>query len=154
MKGSSTRPPIELNANHRRSVSITLQLVDKALCEWDDWTKGHVQSGVMYRQQDTISPTQKNELRSKIAKIRQLIARLRDDLQLQSSVIETSQPIVGQASVLWEMLIDLESRSLQAYGKVPEELARYLDPIAKQLAAEMNEISRLFSRPTSDAARS
>ena len=31
---------IELSENHRRSISITLQLVDQALCEWDDWTNG------------------------------------------------------------------------------------------------------------------
>ncbi len=27
---------IELSENHRGSISITLQLVDQALCEWDD----------------------------------------------------------------------------------------------------------------------
>ena len=144
-------PLIELSENHRRSISITLQLVDKALCEWDDWTKGHLRSGVMYREQDTFSSAQKNDLRDKIVKIRRLIVRLRDELQLEPSVVATSQPLVGHASVLWEMLIDLNSRSLQAYGKVPDELAQYLDPVGEQLAAEMNDISRLFSQPTSAA---
>src|SRR5207237_7562797 len=96
---------------------------------------------VMYRQQDTSSPAEKNELRSKIRKFRQLMTRLRDDLQLEVSVVATAQSIVGQAALLWEMLIELDSRSLQGYGKVPEELARYLDPIANQLGVEMNEIS-------------
>jgi hypothetical protein len=106
---------------------------------------------MMYRQQDTFSPTQKDELHNKITKIRQLIARLRDDLRLEARVVGTSQSIIGQAALLWEMLLELDSRSLQGYGKVSEELARYLDPIANQLAAEMNEISRLFSQPTSAA---
>jgi hypothetical protein len=142
-------PPVKLDGNHRRSISITLQLVDKALCEWNHWSKGQVQSGAMYRQQDTFSPAQKSELNSKIAKIRQLMARLRDDLQLEVSVVATTQSMVGQAALLWEMLIELDSRSLQGYGKVPDELAHYLNPIAKQLGAEMNEISRMFSRPAS-----
>jgi hypothetical protein len=72
MAESSNSPPSKLDENHRRSMSITLQLVDKALCEWDNWTKGYVQSGVIHRQQDTFSPAQKSELHSKIAKIRQL----------------------------------------------------------------------------------
>lgn len=151
MTEPSNSPPAKLDENHRRSISITLQLVDKALCEWDNWANGKVQSGVMYRQKDTFSPVQKSEMRGKIAKIRQLIARLRDDLQLEISVVTTSQSIVGQAGLLWEMLLELDSRSLQGYGKVPDELARYLDPIANQLGAGMNEISRLFSRPTSAA---
>lgn len=139
-------PPAQLDQNHRRSISITLQLLDKALCQWSNWAKGQVQTGVMYREQDTFSAAQKSELSIKIAKIRQLMVRLRDDLQLQASVIATSDPMVGQASMLWEMVIELESRSLQGYGKVPDELAHYLDPIGRQLCAEMNEISRLFSR--------
>src|SRR2546426_11060841 len=104
--------------------------MDKALCEWDNWAKGQVQSGVMYRQQDTFSPAQKSELRSKIVKIRQLMARLRDDLQLEIRVVATAQSIVGQAARLWEMVIELDSRSLRGYGRVPDELAQNLDPIA------------------------
>lgn len=145
---------IKLSENHRRSISITLRLLDKTLCEWDDWTTGKVRSGVMYQQQDTFSQPQKKGLRNKIAKIRELMVRLRDDLQLETGVVATSQSILGQASVLWEMLTDLDSRSLRGYGKVPAEVAHYLDPIAEQLAAEMSEIAQLFSRPSSTAIKS
>jgi hypothetical protein len=146
----SILPPAALSENHRRSISTTLHLVDKALCEWERWEKGDVPSGAMYQQQDTLSRTQKRELHGKIAEVRQLIVCLRDDLQLKPSKPATSQLIVGQATVLWEMLADLESRSLQGYGNVPEELARYLDPIGRQLTEEMNEISQLFSQPISN----
>jgi hypothetical protein len=64
---------IELGENHRRSISITLQLVDQALCEWNDWANGKVQLGIMYRQLDTLSPVQKHELQDKIISLRQLI---------------------------------------------------------------------------------
>ena len=151
---TSTGRSIDLSENHRRSISITLQLVDKALCEWNDWANGHVQSGVMYCQQDTFSAVQKNELRNRIATIRQLMVRLRDDLQLTVSVVATSQLIVGQAAVLWEMLTDLNSRGLTGYGKVPEAFAPYLDPIGETLCDEMNAIARLFSQPSSSATRS
>lgn len=143
----SARPSIELSDNHRRSISIVLQLVDKALCEWDAWIDRTPSAGVMYQQRDTLSATQKKELRRKSSMLRQLILRLRDDLQLEPSRPGSSQMIVGQATVLWEMLAELNSRSLQGYGQVPEELARYLDPIGEKLTAEMNEIPRLFSRP-------
>jgi hypothetical protein len=145
----STGVSIELSENHHRSISITLQLVDKALCEWDDWTKGKLRVGVMYRQSDTFSPEQKNELRNKTDGIRQLTTQMRDDLQLETSVIATAHSMLGQAGVLWEMLAELNGRALQKSGKVPEDLTRYLDPIGEQLAAEMNEIARLFSQPTS-----
>jgi hypothetical protein len=150
VKGSTT-PSIELSDNHRRSISIVLQLVDKALCEWDGWIDRPPQPGVMYQQQD-FSPTQKKRLRQKSSMVRQVILRLRDDLQLEPSRPASSQMVVGQATVLWEMLAELNSRFLEGYGRVPEELAHYLDPIGEKLAAEMNEISIYDgSHPSSEA---
>jgi hypothetical protein len=142
----SSAPSIELGENHRRSISITLQLVDKALCEWGDWANGRTHSGIMYRQEDTFSAAQKNEMRKRIARIRQSLTRLRDDLQLAPNLVGTSQSIVGQAAVLWEMLTELNSRGLQGYGQVPKNLAPYLDPIGETLCEEMNAIARLFSQ--------
>ncbi len=139
---------IELSENHRRSISITLQLVDQALCKWDDRSNGRVQSGITYRQLDTLSPVQKNELQKKITKVRQLVVRLRDDLGLEPKNVATSHSIIGHASLLWEMLTELNSRGLQGYGKVPDELGHYLDPIGEKLAKEINAIVSLFSQST------
>ena len=136
---------IELSENHRRSISITLQLVDQALCEWDDWTSGRLQSGVMYRQIDTLSAIQKQQLKDKIANVRQLIVRLRDDLDLEPKHVATAREIGGHASVLWEMLTELNSRGLGGYGTVPEELGRYLDPLGEKLTEQMNAIIALLT---------
>lgn len=144
---------VKLSTNHRRSISASLHLTDKALCTWDAWATGDVPAGVMYQQRDTLSAVQKRELRTKIKQARELIVRLRDDLQLQPSTPTTPQLLAGQATVLWEMLCDLNSRSLRGYGNVPDDLARYLDPIAEKLLAEMNKISGLFSQSSPSAGR-
>jgi hypothetical protein len=141
---------IKLSENHRRSISITLQLVDQALCEWDDWANGRLRSGIMYQQMDTLSAIQKQQLKNKIVNVRQLIMRLRDDLSLKPKNVLTSQFIIGHASLLWEMLSELNGRGLQAYGKVPEELSAYLDPIGEKLAQGINAIARTFSQSTAN----
>lgn len=141
---------IELSENHRRSISITLQLVDLALCEWEDWANGRLRSGIMYRQIDTLSAIQKQQLKSKIADVRDLIIRLRNDLDLEPKNVATSQFIIGHASLLWEMVTELNGRGLQAYGKVPDELSMYLDPIGEKLAQGINAIARTFSQPTAN----
>ena len=146
MAGRPKKPSIELGENHRRSISISLHLLDKQLCQWEEWLSGHVPPGVMYQQQNALSIRQKTQLRGRIAELRQVMTILRDDLQLAPTKPRTTQLIVGQATVLWEMLAELNSRSLQGYGTVPEELARYLDPIGEKLAAAMSEISLMFSR--------
>jgi hypothetical protein len=142
------KPATELKENHRRSISISLQLLDKQLCQWEEWLEGHVAPGVMYQQQNALSVRQKSQLRDRIADLRRRMIRLRDDFQLAPVKPRTTQLIVGQATVLWEMLAELNSRSLQGYGAVPDELARYLDPIGEKLAAAMHEISLMFSGAT------
>ncbi len=137
---------IELSENHRRSISITLQLVDKALCEWSDWCDGKIQSGVMFRELDTLADAQKQELRNKIETIRKLIVQVRDDLDLEEKTVRTAHSIVTHASLLWEMLTELNSRGLQAYGAVPEQLDRYLDPIGQQLTDQMSAIGASLSQ--------
>lgn len=139
---------IELSENHRRSISITLQLVDQALAEWNDWCAAKLRAGVMYEQLDTLSEIQKRDLRCKIDSVRKLIVKLRGDLDLEPKIVRTGNSIATHASLLWEMLTELNDRGLGAYGTVPDELKRYLDPIGQKLTEEMSAISGLFSEPT------
>lgn len=141
---------IELRENHKRSISVSLHLLDKGLCEWEQWMSGQVPSGVMYQPQDTLSAAGKKELRTRISKIRESIVCLRDDLKLAPARPRTTNLIVGQATVLWEMLAELNSSSLHGYGTVSSQLAAYIDPVGESLTRQMHEISALFSRPTED----
>jgi hypothetical protein len=102
--------------------------------------------GPMYQQRDTLSAAQKIKLRQKIAEVRKTISRVRDDLKLEADSPLTAQLIGGEATVLWEMLAELNSRSLGGYGPVPDALASYIDPVGKELAETMNEIARLCSQ--------
>ena len=138
------RPP-KLSENHRRSISISLRLLDKSLCQWEQWAKGKVSSGVMYQQRDTLSRSQKTTLLRSIAEVRKPITRIRDDLQLEPETPSTPRLIVGQATVLWEMLAELNGGSLQGYGQVSRELANYIDPKGRKLSDAVNQIAALCS---------
>jgi hypothetical protein len=145
MKGSASGA-LQLSANHRRSISSVLQLVDKALGEWSGWIDAPPEAGVMYEQRDTLSLPQKKALRQRMTKTRAMILEMRDDLQLEPGKPAASRLIVGQATILWEMLAELNARSLQGYGEVPAALADYINPRGEALAAEMSEISLMFSK--------
>jgi hypothetical protein len=144
----TTLPPTELSDNHRRSISTSLHLVDKELCQWEQWIERPPAPGVMYQQRDNLSARDKTDLRRRIAGLRADILRVRDDLQLHPAKPSTASLLVGQANVLWEMLAELNGSSLRGYGKVSSELAQYLDPIGESLSQQMYEISALFSKPT------
>ena len=100
----------------------------------------------MYQQQDTLSVTQKKRLRQKSSMVRQLILRLRDDLQLEPTRPASSRMVAGPVHHPLGNAGRAQQPFLEGYGQVPEELAHYLDPIGEKLTAEMNEISLMFSR--------
>jgi hypothetical protein len=136
---------VNLSENHKRSISTSLHLLDKQLCQWEQWINSPPKPGVMYQQQDTLSAEQKRELQCRIAQLRHEILRARDELKLTPARPDTSSLIAGDANVLWEMLCELNGTSLQGYGEVPAELAQYLNPIGKALTEQMYEISKFFS---------
>jgi hypothetical protein len=136
---------VELGENQKRNISTSLHLLDKELCQWEQWIDSPPKHGAMYQQQDTLSTRQKHELHRRIDQLRREILRVRDDLKLEPARPVTSSLIVGGANVLWEMLCELNSTSLQGYGEVSADLAQYLNPIGKELAQKMYEIARLFS---------
>ncbi len=105
----------------------------------------------MYQQRDTLSATEKKELQTRINNVREIIMRLRDDLNLEPTRPSIAQLIAGQATVLWEMLAELNSSSLRGYGTVSPQLAAYLDPLGESLTQQMHEVSRLFSQASSAA---
>jgi hypothetical protein len=143
-----------VSENHQRSISTSLHLLDKQLCQWEQWIDSPPAPGVMYQQQDTLSANQKQELRRRIVRLRQEIQRARDDLKLEPSKPSTAGLMVGQANILWEMLAELNSSSLRGYGEVSAELAQYLDPLGETLTQQMYEITALFSQPISESGKS
>ena len=145
----NAQPPKELSENHRRSISTSLHLLDKELCQWEQWINHPPMPGVMYQQRDTLSAQRKSELHRRIGKLRREILRVRNDLELLPAKPSVAGLLVGQANVLWKMLAELNSCSLRGYGEVPPELAQYLDPIGESPTEQMHQISILFS-PTAN----
>ena len=147
MSDNATPSPPELSDNHRRSISVILHLLDKELCQWEQWIAHPPAPGVMYQQQDNLSAAEKAELRRRINRLREEILRVRSDLELNPATPSTTNLMVGQANLLWEMLAELNSSSLRGYGDVPVTLERYLDPVGASLAQQMFEISTSFTTP-------
>jgi len=48
--------------------------------------------------------------------LRDLIVRLRDELDLEAKTVRTGHSILAHASLLGEMLTELNSRGMSAYG--------------------------------------
>ncbi|MGH7937422.1 MAG: hypothetical protein ACRD5Z_25925, partial [Bryobacteraceae bacterium] len=100
MKDAAETPVI--SANHKRTISISLHLVDQRLCEWEQRLEGHIEKGTMYQLQDDLTPTLRKELRRRIAETRARLDSLRKQLGLEPATPSLARMIVGQATILWE----------------------------------------------------
>jgi len=134
-----------MNENHRRGISVTLSMLDKALCEFDHWAKGCEVHSVLYEIRNTLSRSQCELIVAEVAVMKTKLREIRNELRLDASVRFVDKMILGSCSILWASLIDLEGRRLRRYGEVPPGLAEYLDPLAVALSRHVRNISDIVS---------
>jgi len=126
-----------------RSLAATLSLLDQAICRFDEYAAGRETRSVLYREQNTLSPEQRARLRAKVAEIKALLKQIGDDLGLPVRTQNVGAQIWGESAGFWNMLAEMKSSRLNAYGRVDPALAEYLDPRAETLIAAMQEIAAI-----------
>lgn len=129
-----------ISDDHRRGISSTLVLLDEVLCRFERWAKSGTAEGPLYEEREDLSEEQKQAILDEIDSIRAVIAGLRDELQLHKKVESVETAIWSQCSWCWNLLVELESRRLKRYGKLPAGFAAYFDPKVKVLIERMNAI--------------
>ena len=136
--------------NHRRGISSAFILLDEMLCRFERWAKGESVCGVLYRENNDLTDTQRQALLSQMAALRNLMAEIRDSLSLKNNTQNVSKAIWAESSSFWVTLVELESKHLKGYGEIPADSARYLDSITHNLIAGLNKIIEIFKTPSPD----
>jgi len=136
---------MRVSENHRRVISTTLRLLDRAVCDFDELARGRRREGVMFREKNDLSSAQRSELSACVSRLRWIVHDMRRRLNLEPEVVTASREIGAQCAGLWEVLIETSSRYLRGYGQVPPALSRYVDDQIDSLAAELHKIRRLTS---------
>ncbi|MCL6629991.1 MAG: HEAT repeat domain-containing protein [Armatimonadetes bacterium] len=125
--------PIEISEAHKRGITVTLTLVDRTLCEVEEWAKGRQVDSIFFREHNSLSFHQRERILSEIVRIRSVLEELRLVLRLEPSVEEAESAIRSMCAGLWEHLVELKAKYLRRYGEVPPDLAECLDPRADEL---------------------
>lgn len=136
-----------MSEHHIRCISNTLALLDKALCEFDQWVKGHEIQSVLYQICNTLSDGQRQMIVAEVAEMRAVLLEIKSSLNLEVSARSVEKTIAGSCSVLWASLVELEGSRLSRYGEVPPGLAEYLDPRIASLNEGLRRISATVAGP-------
>jgi len=132
-----------VNENQRRSIASTLAILDETLCLFEEYISGREVCSVMYEERNRLAEAQKRCLAGEISRIRSVIAGIKEDLGLRPAREDAARKIWAHSTGSWEMVAELESKRLRAYGAVPPALASYLDPKVEQILRRLQEISRI-----------
>lgn len=149
--GRIASPP-SVGENHRRSLNTALALLDEMLCQFERWADGAAARGVMFEERNGLGPVQREALRERILALRDLMAELRDDLDLEPTVQDVGAAVWSRSSAFWETLVELGPRYLRRYGEMSPELVAYLDPMVDKLVRGLDAVGASVRRvPPPDA---
>lgn len=137
----------DLSEPHRRGISITLSLLDEALCEMAAWAGGREVRSVFYQEHNTLTKRQRQAVLKEVSEMRGLLRALRDTPGLETSVHDAATAIRSSCLGLWEHLVGLEAAHLSRYGEVPPRLAETLDPLAASLVRGITRILDALGEP-------
>jgi len=142
---SSGKQPaiVPIGENHRRGISVTLTLLDEALCEIDQWAKGREVRSVLYQERNVLTPRQRKQLLSEVEEVRDVLQHLREDMGLEGKVQDGAARIWSLCAGQWEHLVELEGKHLRRYGSPPPQLVHYLEPKVAELIHRLSRISDL-----------
>jgi hypothetical protein len=135
-----------MSDNHKRTISVTLALLDEAMCKFDRWARGEKVNSVLYEMRNSLSDDQRSSLADELHEIREILREIRDHLGLERKVETAEKWMQGECSILWTYLVELEERYLRSYGAVPSGLSEYLDPQVALLTQKMRRISDIVAK--------
>jgi hypothetical protein len=132
-----------MNENHKRAISVRLALLDEALYEIELWAKGREVRSVLYKEHNTFSPAQREQVLAEIENIRKVLKDILETLLLEGKVRNVADSIWSCCLSFQEQLVELEGKYLRRYGEFPQGFSDYLDPLITEIIKRLQHIAEI-----------
>jgi hypothetical protein len=133
-----------LNENQKRTVTVTLRLLEEQLVETERLMEQDEQ-GILYHRVARFTPSQRETMGALIAQMRADIERAAREFHLARQERNAAMEIAGSLALAWESLEEIRSPKLKSYGEVDPSLTETLDPIVQRLVKlefELEDVAR------------
>jgi hypothetical protein len=137
---------LNLDSNYKRTIGIALTLIDKTICELDEWARGREHRSVLYVEINRLSAAQCEAILAATANVRGILQELKDALGLEVTVQTVVGSIWGQCSGLWASLAEIESRRPRGYGAAPQGFGKFFDPKLSEIEKQLKDILGILER--------
>lgn len=134
-----------LNPAQRRSVLLTLRLLEERLHQAQRWLEGEVITNARLSRQRLDLPAERREAAlTLIGEALGVVDELQQALVLEVEEIELTARIRADFSASWAELCDVRATTLRRYGEVHPALTDTLDPALERLAHLALRIAELM----------
>lgn len=134
---------IQITENHKRGIKWPLYVLDKMLCEFEEYAQGRQKRSILCHQLNTLSDKQRKQLLSEIEVMKKLLGEIKNTLDLEIEEESITRDISGRCASICVVLTEMTSKYLRGYGDVPSELSNFLAPIIEQLISHVLRISEI-----------
>jgi len=117
-----------LNESQRRSLSITLRIVEESLAEIEIILNKCNDINILYERKCDIPEEVKDEVLRKVFFAKDRIRIIAEKFNLEKESIEASREAFGKLPYCWELLEDAKAKKLRRYGEVATGIGDILDP--------------------------
>jgi hypothetical protein len=132
--------PTSLPSDHHRSISTTVQIVEKVLNEMEELLQ-HRNKNITSIITESFTQQEKQELILKIAELKKLNQELFQNYNLTRTEQTELQIVRAQTAYLWTVLMDSTSKKMKGFGKIPAEAAETLDEHINKMLILLKEIT-------------
>lgn len=134
-----------LNPAQRRSVLLTLRLLEERLNQARRWLEGEdIADARLYRQRLDLPAERREAALTAIGEALLVLDELTQALALEAEDVDVTARIRADLSASWAELCDVRAATLRRYGEVHPALAETLDPTLERLARLALRIAELM----------
>ncbi len=134
------RETYSLPDSHRRSLSVTAQMVEESLDELENLLRSRGQGGLTTDVEPTYSEEDRARILAAISKLRGANAGMFRSLGLQPSHYPEDQILNAKRAHLWTILVDSKSGGLKRFGEMSPECALAIDFHVDKLLELLKEL--------------
>jgi hypothetical protein len=135
-----------LNQYQAGRLQVTLYLVEQALDEICGYLRGQLPRGEMYITVSDLTAEQQAEILKMIGEIKQRIAEIKNEFDLETRVNDVKKTIMGHLGSVWESLHNTRPRNLSGFGEVAPELFETLEPELLRIIGLVDSMSSTLTR--------
>ncbi len=137
---------MNLPPNHRRSLSVTANVVEESLEEIERILATPGVQGASYRITPSYTDIERKHMLGLIQKIKAANAEMVAALGLDPRAVLESQILRGKLTHLWTVLVDSRSDGMKRFGKLPAQAAKAVDYYVENLLTDLKALEEFQER--------